>query len=83
MGNNTVLEDDVVFLHQQEPEAVRMGLGEKPVGQVYYMPGSSDSYVTAFRNWIRKFGHGGPFGPQNEAWLQVGSLVSLVGWYYW
>lgn len=34
VGNNTVLEDDVVFLHKQEELAVARGLGQKPVAQV-------------------------------------------------
>lgn len=34
VGNNTVLEDDVVFLHKQEELAVARGLGKKPVAQV-------------------------------------------------
>ncbi len=34
VGNNTVLEDDVVFLHKQEELVVARGLGRKPVAQV-------------------------------------------------
>ncbi|KAL3158280.1 hypothetical protein ABBQ38_010525 [Trebouxia sp. C0009 RCD-2024] len=34
VGNNTVLEDDVVFLHKQEELAVARGLGQKHVAQV-------------------------------------------------
>lgn len=33
----------------QEQESVRRGMGEKPAGQVYYMPAASDAYVAAFR----------------------------------
>ena len=36
VGNNLVLEDDVVFLHKQEELAVARGLGQKPVAQVSY-----------------------------------------------
>ena len=53
----------------QEREAVQRGLTEKPIGQVYYMPGASDAYVATFRQWLEKIGGGGPFGPQNAAWL--------------
>jgi hypothetical protein len=35
------------------------------------MPGASDSYVTEFRRWLEKTAGGGPFGPQNAAWLQA------------
>lgn len=58
-----------IFLHIQEREAAKHGLGTKPVGQVYYMPGASDAYVIAFRRWIQNVAGGGPFGPQNDAWL--------------
>jgi hypothetical protein len=33
------------------------------------MPGVSDSYVIQFRNWLQNVAGGGPFGPQNAAWL--------------
>ena len=33
------------------------------------MPGASDAYVATFRQWLEKIGGGGPFGPQNAAWL--------------
>jgi hypothetical protein len=46
--------------------------------QVYHMPGSSDNFVTAFRTWLNKYGGGGPFGPMDESWLQVGSTVSAM-----
>ncbi len=46
--------------------------------QVYHMPGSSDNFVTAFRTWLNKYGGGGPFGPMDESWLQVGPTVSAM-----
>ncbi|KAH7622547.1 hypothetical protein Ndes2526B_g03378 [Nannochloris sp. 'desiccata'] len=69
LGNLSVLDDDNIFLHLQERESVERGLTEKPIGQVYYMPGSSDAYVMAFRGWLDRIAGGGPFGPQNAAWL--------------
>lgn len=69
LGNLNVLDDDNIFLHMQEKEAVEHGLAEKPVGQVYWMPGASDAYVAAFRTWLERAAGGGPFGPQNAAWL--------------
>jgi hypothetical protein len=69
LGNMTVLDDDNVFLHMQERESVMRGLSQKPIGQVYYMPGVSDAYVIQFRNWLENVAGGGPFGPQNETWL--------------
>jgi hypothetical protein len=71
IGNNTVLEDDVVFLHEQETLAVQHGMGRKPVAQVYHMPGASDNYVTAFRNFLDKQAGGGPWGPMDKVWLQA------------
>ncbi|KAK9812641.1 hypothetical protein WJX72_001174 [[Myrmecia] bisecta] len=71
IGNNTILEDDVIFLHKQEPESVAAGLANKPIGQVYHMPGASDAYVSAFRTWLARSGGGGPFGPMDEEWLQA------------
>jgi hypothetical protein len=35
------------------------------------MPGASDAYVTAFRSWLQRSAGGGPFGPQDQKWLQV------------
>lgn len=71
IGNNKVLEDDVIFLHQQEPNAVAKGLADSPIGRVYNMPGASDTYVTTFRTWLRNVAGGGPFGPQDQQWLQA------------
>lgn len=72
LGNNDVLDDDVSFLHMQEEQLVkRGGGGEAPIGKVYYMPGASDAYVAGFRGWVQRFGGGGPFGPQDQRWLQA------------
>lgn len=71
VSNHTVLEDDVVFLHAGETMAVAKGMGEKPMGQVYRMPGASDAFVAAFRNWLDTVGGGGPFGRMNGDWLQA------------
>ncbi|EFN56079.1 hypothetical protein CHLNCDRAFT_145588 [Chlorella variabilis] len=78
LGNNSVLDEDNIFLHMQaracflpaEQESVRRGMGEKPAGQVYYMPAASDAYVSAFRNWMKSVAGGGPFGPMNADWLR-------------
>ena len=47
------------------------GLADNPIGKVYHMPGASDAYVTAFRSWLQRSAGGGPFGPQDQRWLQV------------
>ncbi len=71
MGNNRVLEDDAIFLHLQEATAVSLGMGSRPMGQVYRMPGQSDAYVAAFRRWLDRVGGGGPWGPMGRDWLEV------------
>ena len=45
---------------------------------MYHMPGQSDNYVTAFRSWLQKHGGGGPWGPMDASWLQVGSCSPQV-----
>lgn len=70
LGNNSVLDEDIIFLHLQEAESARRGMGVKPAGQVYYMPAASDAYVSGFRNWLNKVAGGGPWGPMDLNYLQ-------------
>lgn len=63
-NENLILEDDQLFLHQQERELAMLqqqnpGTG---IGGLYYMPTSADAFVNAFRTWVAKTGGGGPFG---------------------
>jgi Pheophorbide a oxygenase len=69
IGANSVLDEDNIFLHHQEVEAVKRGIGNKPVGQVFYLSGSCDAYVIAFRKWLTDMAGGGPFGQQTQQWL--------------
>ncbi len=69
LGNLNVLDDDNIFLHWQEREAARRGLGARPAGQVFFMPTPADAYVAAFRVWLEAEGGGGPFGRQGRRWL--------------
>ncbi|KAI7840725.1 hypothetical protein COHA_005541 [Chlorella ohadii] len=74
LGNNSVLDEDVIFLHMQasgyqEREAALRGMGDKPAGQVYYMPAASDAYVAGFRAWLNKTAGGGPWGPMDDRYL--------------
>lgn len=71
VSNHTVLEDDQIFLHKGEELAVARGMGERPMAQVYHMPGASDAFVVAFRNWIDREAGGGPFGHMDKKWLQA------------
>lgn len=53
MGNNGVLEDDQLFLHRQE-RWLEQG-GDRPYGQLCYLPTQADRYVSAFRQWVRQY----------------------------
>ncbi|KAL4424531.1 hypothetical protein ABPG77_010111 [Micractinium sp. CCAP 211/92] len=70
LGNNSVLDEDNIFLHMQEEESARRGMGVKPVGQVYYMPAASDAYVSGFRTWLASVAGGGPWGPMDLSYLR-------------
>ena len=62
MANNSVLDGDNVFLHMQEQNLKKdRKTGRNP--DAYFTPASSDNMVVRFRNWLRKEGGGGPFGP--------------------
>jgi Pheophorbide a oxygenase len=53
LGNNGVLEDDQIFLHQQERNlAAQDG---KKFGQACYLPTRADMFVTALRQWVQDF----------------------------
>jgi hypothetical protein len=75
LGNLAVLDDDNSFLHNQERTAARAGLAGQPLGKVYHMPGPSDAYIIAFRAWLDGVAGGGPFGPQDAAWLAAAGPV--------
>ena len=64
MRNNNILDGDNVFLHLQEQNLKK----ERKTGwtpNTYFTPVSSDNLVVLFRNWLRKEGGGGPFGPSD------------------
>jgi hypothetical protein len=60
------LEDDQIFLHAGELEYAQQRSKGSNVSQAYYMPDPADTYVLAFRQWMDKFGGGGPFGPMGS-----------------
>ena len=65
MVNNSILDGDNVFLHIQEQNLRK----EKKTGwtaNTYFTPTLSDYMVIRFRNWLRKEGGGGPFGPSEN-----------------
>ena len=64
MLRNDILDGDSVFLHIQE----RYQRKERKSGwtaDIFFSPTSADYMVLRFRNWLRKEGGGGPFGPSD------------------
>ena len=66
LTNNTVLEDDMIFLHMQE-RTIAQKLGEegtslKNYAKITHLPTKSDTMVRSFHEWLGKYGNGGPWG---------------------
>ena len=63
-GQNGVLEDDVVFLAQQEAFVAAAEAQGQTYAQACFMPLRQDAYVLAFRQWLTRFTQGGsPWQP--------------------
>ena len=62
IANNNILDGDSVFLHIQEKNLRKERKNGWTAG-TYFAPTSADYMVVHFRNWLRKEGGGGPFGP--------------------
>jgi len=64
IGQNAILEDDQIFLHEQErfveADATHKG---HTYSQSCYMPSAADAYVQAFRNWLTEHAEGRPPWP--------------------
>ena len=58
-GQNGVLEDDVVFLAQQEAFVAAAEAQGQTYAQACFMPLRQDAYVVAFRQWLTRFTQGG------------------------
>lgn len=69
LGTHVALEDDQIFLHMGEVEYVQQRASGKTASQAYYMPSQADTLVVAFRNWLEKFGGGGPWGRIDTQYL--------------
>lgn len=54
LGNNTVLEDDQIFLHYQERYLDQKG-GSPNFAKAFYLPTRADSFVSGLRKWINEF----------------------------
>ena len=63
IGQNGVLEDDVILLAAQERALESLTAEGKSYAQACYMPLAADAYVIAFRKWLSTFGSGGPRWP--------------------
>ena len=62
---NNILDGDSVFLHLQD-QILRKEMKNGWSPNTYFTPTSADFMVVNFRNWLRKEGGGGPFGPSEN-----------------
>ncbi|WP_330203792.1 Rieske 2Fe-2S domain-containing protein [Cyanobacterium sp. DS4] len=51
LNQNTILEDDQIFLHYQERYLEKLG-GSKKFNQAFYLPTKSDLFVSELRKWV-------------------------------
>ena len=65
ISNNKVLDGDGVFLYFQE-QNLRKERKNGWTPDAFFTPMSADYMVLRFRNWLRKEGGGGPFGPSEN-----------------
>lgn len=54
LGNNTVLEDDQIFLHHQERYLAEKG-GSLNFAKACYLPTRADAFVSSLRKWVNDF----------------------------
>lgn len=54
INQNTILEDDQIFLHYQERYLEKLG-GSKNFNQAFYLPTKSDLFVSELRKWVNKY----------------------------
>jgi len=60
IGQNSVLEDDQIFLHYQERYLEAKG-GSENFAKAFYLPTKADQFVTALRKWVNDY-RAEPFG---------------------
>ena len=65
MMRNNILDGDSVFLHLQD-QLLRKERKSGWTLDTYFTPTSADYMVLRFRNWLKKEGGGGPFGPSDN-----------------
>lgn len=54
LGQNSVLEDDQIFLHYQERYLEQKG-GSENVARAFYLPTTADRFVLELRQWVNQF----------------------------
>ena len=54
LGQNTVLEDDQIFLHYQERYLESVG-GSANFGKGFYLPTAADRFVVELRKWVNQY----------------------------
>lgn len=54
LGQNTILEDDQIFLHYQERYLAKLG-GSKKFNEAFYLPTKSDLFVSELRKWVNDY----------------------------
>ncbi len=55
LGQNAILEDDQIFLHDQERYFEALG-GSSEVSRAFYLPTKADLFVLEFHKWIDRYG---------------------------
>jgi phenylpropionate dioxygenase-like ring-hydroxylating dioxygenase large terminal subunit len=55
LGQNSVLEDDQIFLHHQERYLEQAG-GSTHFAKAFYLPTRADRFVSALRQWVNRYG---------------------------
>eukprot|EP00752_Nemacystus_decipiens_P010518 g9366.t1 len=60
VSGHLFLHQDLVFLHHQEKILASAGYDSSTYGQAVYVPAPADRAVLALRQWIAKYGSGGP-----------------------
>lgn len=54
IGQNSVLEDDQIFLHHQERYLEQSG-GSANFAKAFYLPTTADRFVIELRSWVNKY----------------------------
>ncbi|MEA5572439.1 Rieske 2Fe-2S domain-containing protein [Calothrix sp. UHCC 0171] len=54
IGQNSVLEDDQIFLHFQERYLQGLG-GSENYAKAFYLPTAADRFVTELRRWVNEY----------------------------